>query len=187
MKNSIKRLSIGLAAFALSLGSCSRQTASLQTVNKLADAQTLQNAPASKPKPEQKILPKINVDAPLAEVNENPVQLSDDNSRIAPVSKKIAETSKRESRLADKVTKTIVKQAGSVLSPRLNTRLASYTGTKHTEGWLGFAVLCLVIGVVLLFLGFGSLGALFWTIGIIVLVVAFVFFILWLLARAVEG
>ena len=184
MKNSIKRLSIGLVALALSLGSCSRQTASLQTVNKLADAQTLQSAPAPKPESEKQILPKINVDAPLAEVNQNPVQLSNDNSKTLPVSKKIAQTSKKESRLVERAAKTIVKQANSVLSPGINNHMASYTRTNHTQGWIGLAITCLIVAIILFAFGFGFAAVILWEIGIIILGVALVFFVLWLLASA---
>jgi len=184
MKNSIRKLSIGLIGFALSLGSCSRQTTSLQQVNKLADAQTLQNVPVQKP--EQNISPKISIQAPSMAENPKTIPLNFHNSKTASVSKKIKQN-RNEHILAQKAARTIVKQANSVLKPGLNPNISSYSGTSHTEGWLGFAIVCLIIGAVLLFLGFGLLGALFWAIGIIVLVVGLVFFILWLLASAVEG
>jgi hypothetical protein len=80
----------------------------------------------------------------------------------------------------------IEKQKIAINNIKTTQHTASVSGTHHTQSWLGAAVAFLIIGLILTFLGFGALGSLFWAIGIVLIVVAIVFFILWLLAAAVN-
>ncbi len=167
-------------------GSCSRQTTSMTHYNRLDNAQTLGN---DKPLPMQK---ESEISAQIS----TPAQACDNNTITMPAGKNIEISATPIKKSAHKMfvqtltknaEKTIMKQTAVVknlVAP--SHAIASFSSTKDHGGLLGLAITLLIIGVVLFFLGFGSLGALFWTIGIILLVIALVFFLLWMVGRAVN-
>jgi len=88
--------------------------------------------------------------------------------------------------LARSASKQILKQAATITHMASNHSVASTTNSAEHGSLLGLALVFLIVGVVLFFLGFGSLGTLFWTIGVILLVVALIFFLLWMVNRSME-
>jgi hypothetical protein len=129
--------------------------------------------------------------------NSTSVQATENNSIILPKGRNIELSVKPVKRTAShlfvqtltkRTEKAIMKQTAIVknlITP--NHSIASVSAPKEGGGLLGLAITLLIIGIVLFFLGFGSLGALFWTIGIVLLVIALVFFILWIIGRAVSN
>jgi len=186
MKNTNKiRLAASIALAAL-LGACSQQTTSIQHVNKLDNAQYLTNVKVSPVVKECEIPSQMVLNQKEAEAVPviTPVYRATE-LQVAPVKKAVnhglVET------FTKKAEKVILKQTAAVRHLGTNHAIASTSSPKDGGGLLGLAITCLIVGIVLFFLGFASLGALFWTIGIIVLVVAIIFFILWLVGRAVSN
>ncbi len=187
MKNSYKQLCASAIVAVFLLSSCSRELTSIPKANHLANAQVLEKQ--QNPVQKAETSPMVEVTSPqLLPPTANSTALSTTSSKPTQIVHAKRLIHNPVANITPKqVGKEILKKANAIRHMGSNNLVASYSKTNHTEGWLGFAIACLVVGVILAILGFAELGALFWTIGIIVLVIAIVFFILWLLARAVEG
>ena len=186
MKNSYQKIS-AVAIVALFLfSSCSRELTSIPHTNKLANVQALEKCNAPVQTTESLALAKAT--SPQKAVENNPTTLPSKSNDM----KKIAHTGKLShslmaNMLPKKAAKQILKQASAIRNLGSNNRVTSYSKTNHVESWLGLAITCLIVGIILLALGFGTLGSIFWEIGVVILVIAIIFFILWLLAEAVSS
>ena len=187
MKNTYKQLSAAVIVSLFLFSSCSRELTSVPQVNHLANAQTLekQKSPIQKPEP----LALTQTTSPqLLPSATNPIALPSSSGKtiqLAPAKKSIFNPIASIS--PKKAAKQILKQAEALRHLGSNNQISSYSKTNHTEGWIGLAVTCLIVAIILFALGFGLAAAIVWEIGIIILVVAIIFFILWLMARAVAG
>ena len=184
MKNSYQPFSVAIIAAVFLFSSCSRELTSIPNANKLANAQTLEKQKV----PVQKTEPMALIQAPTPQLLP-PTEVAPSTS-VQPI--KLAQSHKLirhsiASILPKQASKVILKQANTLRHLGSDNQVASLSGTNHTESWLGLAIVCLIVGILLAVLGFADLGAVFWAIGIVILVVAIIFFILWLLAEAVEG
>ena len=186
MKNSYKQLSAALIVALFLFSSCSRELTYIPQTNKLANVQTLEKVKAPVQKTEPLALVKAPTAQPIPETNQIVLPSNSDNIfKMAP-SKKLLHNP-IAGMLPKQAGREILKQANTIRHLGSNNQIASYANATHTEGWIGLAITCLIVGIILLVLGFGALGAIFWEIGIIILVIAIIFFILWLLAKAVAG
>ena len=189
MKNVNRK--IGAIALAITMvtlfSSCSKQIMSGNRMNKLDNAQALEN---------YKVLPQPKETVILSQTSLS--QQSEENIIIkAPVRKCVDLTTIPVKKLnhyamfqmfAKQTGKEIMKQSNVVknlVSP--NHSIASVSKKMDGGGLLGLAITLLIIGIVLFFLGFSTLGTLFWEIGIVLLVIAIIFFILWMIGRAVSN
>jgi uncharacterized membrane protein YtjA (UPF0391 family) len=176
------------AIMALSMGilftGCSKSAYTLTSTSKMTNVQAMSKTNVS----HQTDLNSTNqpaktVTLPTASCNDN---TSCENVSTATVKEKPLHNKLTRTALAqtfhNKVGRIMQKQATAISSIGTNRHLASYSGTHSTASWLGAAVIFLIVGLVLAFLGFSSLGSLFWAIGVVLFVVGVVFFILWLLA-----
>jgi amino acid transporter len=186
MKNSYKQLGASVIAALFLFSSCSRELTSIPHTNKLANVQTLekQNTIVQKTEPTALVQP---VTPSLLPPATDPCVTTPASSKTIKVAQTQVSHHSFASIFPKQAGKEILKQANNVRHLSSPNQLASYSKTTHTESWLGLAIVCLIVGVVLAILGFAELGALFWAIGIVILVVAIIFFILYLLAEAVNG
>ncbi len=173
-----------ITAIAMSiLCSCSRQISSIAGLKKLDYAQTLTVDNT------RSVTSQQNSDVKKAPVS----PVSAQASLILPEMNKKIEKPKYTGRInrtnakkvAQRFGKAIQNQTASIKNTFSNEHVFAYSRTFDTGGFLGLAVLCLIAGIVLAYFGFHALAALLWVIGIILLAAAILFFILWLIGRAV--
>ena len=175
--------SIALLA-ALSFTSCSNKITSLSNSKKMMTVQVPEKAKTTDTKGIASL--------PENTVKNQEVQISDPQvlPKKAPTAK-VEHRNKPKGRLAQSVHgrmgQEVKRQMATVRKMVSETPAASYKGAQQTQGLLGAAILFLILGVILFVLGFHILGSLFWIIGVILLVAAVIFFILWLLAMAVKS
>jgi len=179
---------IGAIASALLImfffGSCSRQLTSLSKSDKLMTSQTIDNN-------------KVNVQIPKS-MNSDSKTL-EKHDMICSNTELINNGTEVQKGLKKNSVKTFVqtvnnqahiiikKQNEALANISSNHKIASHQNTKQTESWLGLAITCLIVAIILSIFGFGFAAAVLWEIGIIILVIALVFFILWLMAEAVSS
>ncbi len=176
-----KQLIMSLVAAATLLSSCSRQMASTASVSKMMSKEVLTSA---KIQPQNNIapcLPDVNIPQQMADNATAAVVKNHDNAMVRPGTKYhpalFAKNFKQE------VISDVKRQATAITTFGLNKRAVSYSGTQHTEGYLGIAGMCLISDIVLGILGFTS-GHWFWDRAVILVVAAIVFFLLYLIAKA---
>jgi|GEM_PF-2285478 len=195
MKISYQKIS-AIAIVALFLfSSCSRElTSSIPQTNKLANVQMLPSTstvarvstgPTTGVSTSSGTVAMVKAPSPKPAMENNVSTLPSTGNDM----KQMTHTGKMghslmANMLPKKAVKQILKQANTIRNLGSNNEVTSYSKTSHTESWLGLALTCLIVGIILLALGFGTLGAIFWEIGVVILVIAIVFFILWLLAAA---
>jgi len=189
MKNVNRK--IGVLALAITmatlLSSCSKQMMSINHANKLDNVQTLANSNALPAQKESEIPARTSTPT-LATENSAIILPNNRNIDISSIPVKKAVQHSLVQTLSKKAGKEIMKQANVIKNlAGQNHSIASVSKKMDGGGLLGLAITLLIIGIVLFFLGFSSLGALFWTIGIVLLVIALVFFILWMIGRAVSN
>jgi len=175
-----------IIAIAIMFASCSKSTTSL-TSSKLEYSQSLTNNHPTVP--EKGTVAEAPVSSTATSCTETvettPSQTiqGKEDMKQAPAPKKAKHAFAHIN--AKRTIQQLAAKTGSIGFPGTSNHQASYSGTTHTTSFLGLAVTCLIIGIILFFLGFGALGSLFWAIGIVLLVIAVVFFILWLLGQAI--
>jgi len=185
MNNTYKKLSAMFIVALFLFSSCSRELTSIPQTNKLANVQTLEKQRPTSQKAEPLALVKVT-SPQLLPPDDNPIVLPSNSNKTI----KTSQTNKLTHHpiagmLPKHVGKEIVKQANIINHLGSNNNEASYSKTNNTEGWIGLAITCLIVAVILFALGFGFAAAIIWEIGIIILVIAIIFFILWLLAKAI--
>jgi len=131
--------------------------------------------------------PKDDVKKP--ETHQIAIMTSPTLSETKEINKETAKASKSNKIIgriaARKFEKAIQKQTVAIRNLYSEKHISGNSKTFDTGGFLGLAVLCLIAGIVLAYFGFHALAALLWVIGIILLAAAILFFILWLIGRAV--
>ena len=177
-------VAISMVAF---FGSCSRETTSINRINKLDNAQFLANVKTSPTVKESEISAQVCM--PANEINNDALIMPSTQKTIEIQTVSVKKTMNHTlvASFTKKAEKVILKQATVVSHLATNHAIASTTSPKDGGGLLGLAITCLIVGIILFFLGFASLGTLFWTIGIILLVVAIIFFVLWMVGRAISN
>jgi PBP1b-binding outer membrane lipoprotein LpoB len=171
-------LSLVIAIF---LSSCSSKMASLSNPNKLMHAQAIEKSKS----PSQNTVAMLpeKTEAATATANAEP------QPQAVVIKKEKTNTAAHIKHAGQAFAQTIKKETGKIITHQAaafsqigaNHNTASIKSAQHTQGLLGVAIVLLILGVVFAALGFGGLGSLLWTIGIIILIIALVFFILYLL------
>jgi hypothetical protein len=179
---------IGAIASALLImfffGSCSRQLTSISKSDKLMTSQTIDNNKENLQKPKS-----LNVESKIIEKSDmvcsNNEPINKGNCEQKGLKKNTAKAFVQN--INHQAHKIIKKQNEALANLSSNHNIASHQSSKQTESWLGLAITCLIVAIILSIFGFGFAAAVLWEIGIIILVIALVFFILWLMAEAVSS
>jgi hypothetical protein len=162
--------------------SCSRQITSTASLKKLENKQALTIDGA-------RITKSPNDDVKKPETPQIAIMTSPTLSGTKEVNKETIKANKSNKIMgriaAQKFEKAIQKQTAAIRNLYSEKHISSNSKTFDTGGFLGLAVLCLIAGIVLAYFGFHALAALLWVIGIILFAAAILFFILWLIGRAV--
>ena len=187
MKNSYQQISVLVIGALFLFSSCSRELTSIPHMNKLANAQTLEKQKTPVQKTEPMALIQVATPALLPPVTNSSVAPSTSGQPIKMVQARNLIHHSITNILPKQAGKEILKQANNIRHIGTPNQIASHSKATDGGSWIGLAITCLIVAVVLFAFGFGLAAAILWEIGIIILVIALVFFILWLLARAVTG